>query len=437
MTIRKLSCNTTEATPDGAAMEQAHDPFDESIAVCMKTTLHTSDIINKKMEEAYQEVRTMKKPEQKTLKKYPVVAKCGAAAAILVLSMTYCVQNPASAAQIPLIGHIFSRLEQQVSYPGNYSDSSVKLPVTTDSDGKNDNRTENDARPADGAASGKTSPDKEGFYQTEGSYQVTSGGLTVSLNEVTCDSNAVYLGIHVKNKKKFDRRAQSDSTLTFVCRADLHRADGTTDTFSLENGNPLALEAEGTFQDNHTFEGIARFSVPDLRLSDYTSCDLAFTEFSQELTTGQEMSGTLPDSNETVTWTEYDWNRRTGTWNFHLDLADIQKETAARTSETTVHEINEQGFGIEKIVKTGFELYAVPVLPEGASPADYVVSILDADGKQLDSHGSSLDQKSIYQRDISKITIYILKWDDYMECKGTNSAKQPEKAVFQTTISLL
>ncbi len=69
--------------------------------------------------------------------------------------------------------------------------------------------------------------------------------------------------------------------------------------------------------------------------------------------------------------------------------------------------------------------------------SDYVVSILDADGKQLDSHGSSLDQKSIYQRDISKITIYILKWDDYMECKGTNSAKQPEKAVFQTTISLL
>ena len=152
----------------------------------------------------------------------------------------------------------------------------------------------------------------------------------------------------------------------------------------------------------------------------------------QELTTGTRVTGTLAGETETISYLEYDRKTYEGPWTFHLDFSDLQ----TTEQEIPVNRTNDQGFGIEKLVKTEYELYAVPIFPAEAQPGDYVVTIWDADGNPLESHGDNLEIRSIYGRNVSRVTVYLLKWDDFVECKGNNSYRQPERAVFQATVDL-
>lgn len=63
--------------------------------------------------------------------------------------------------------------------------------------------------------------------------------------------------------------------------------------------------------------------------------------------------------------------------------------TKDAAQEVIIREANDQGVGIEKVVKTKYEIYAVPILPEGANEYDYFITMWDADGKPLDDHGHS------------------------------------------------
>lgn len=88
------------------------------------------------------------------------------------------------------------------------------------------------------------------------------------------------------------------------------------------------------------------------------------------------------------------------------------------------------------MVKSAYEVTAVPILPEGAEPADYIVSIWDADGKPLESHGSNVEQYSTYEHNTDEVTIYLMEFETWVECKGKNADKQAENAVFTVKVSL-
>ena len=117
--------------------EKKQDKIKEEIRTYIMTDIPTSGLVNKKIEEAYQEIRMMQKKKTKLLKKETILAITGCAAAIVFIATTYCIYHPTLAAQLPFIGHIFEELEQKVSYPGNYSENAVTLPeYNTDSDRK-------------------------------------------------------------------------------------------------------------------------------------------------------------------------------------------------------------------------------------------------------------------------------------------------------------
>lgn len=402
--------------------KQMQDNMEEEIKTYIMTNIPKSDMVDKKMEEAYQEVRNMQHQEKTSqknkTKKSKTLAIAGCAAAVFLVAVTYCIKNPSLAAQLPFIGHIFESLEQNVSYRGNYSENAITLPSETTKTGES----------ASLSAEAKTDP-----------YRAESGDLSITLSEVTYDSNAIYLAILVENKKRFAENAQNNNQLSLNCQTDLYRADGSKETFRPADGNALAYQAEGEFIDSNTFKGMIQLTIPnpdiELDILEYTTCDITFLEIMQELTTGEKVTSILPESNEVVSFTEYDWQSYTGTWTFHLDLSDLQHGKNMK-QEISLHQVNEQGFGIETIVKTQYELYAVPIYPAGEESTNYIVTIWDADNQPLDSHGSNAEIRSIYGRDISKITIYILKWEDFVESKGSNSYLQPEKAIFATTVEL-
>ncbi len=411
------------------------------------------EILDQKLNDAYQQIRE-RNPAQK--KHLPLALKCSAAAAALLLAMIYCVKNPALAAQLPLIGHIFSSLEEKVSYPGDYSKNSVRLPAkpsaeknaaeknTTEKNAVEKNTAEHSGEHADTEYAKKdTSAEDTGHSEETADaadtahstdteiYTKKSGGITLTLSEVSYDSNAIYLAILAENEKEFASNLYAPDLLGFTGWVTMYKPDGSAEEFNDVSGTYLAYQAEGEYTDAHTFKGMIQFCSQKLDLTKYTACEITFTDFNQMLTTGKTSTARLPETNEEVTLTDHDIVHYKGNWKFRLK----PELTSDSKQEVTINDTNEQGFGIEKVVRTKYEMYGVPILPEGEQWYDYIITIWDADGKPLDYHGSDFHKRAVYGRDVSQVTVYLLKWEDFEYSKGSNSYLQPSKAIYQTTVN--
>ena len=427
------------------------------------------EIVDQKMEEAYHTIREMPTDEKR---KRPVALKFSAAAAVLALVMVYCLKNPAIAAQIPVIGNIFRSLEGRVSFPGDYSRKSIKLDAAAadpannrepdQTDGKAD-RLQSDPEygkttavppgndEANNIPSGndKTNNIPSGNDKTNtvpsgqendiadqtgntGQFQSEVNGVTVTLSEAAYDHQAIYLALCIQTKEAFSKDALYPDQLCYDAQVKLYKEDGSSDEYTYESEGLFVRAIEGEFVDSHTFKGLFEFSEPDFNLPDYTFCELTFSEFEQQLTTGETEVIVVPDYGE-VSRTIPDSTHYRGPWKFCLDFDSVELEE----QERTVHDVNDQGFGIEKIVKTAYEIYAVPILPEGIHSDGYVATIWDADGQPLENRnfGKYLSM-SYYDRDVSEVTVYLLKTEDFLNNKGNHADKQPEKAIYQTTVRL-
>lgn len=449
--------------------KQMDDLLERKIKDRLAQNAPEPDIVDKKMEEAYHEIRKLQRTRKRKLS---VAVKFSSVAAILALVMIYCLKNPAIAAQIPLIGNIFRGLEGQVSFPGEYSKKSIKLNTVADlqdnrskqeqpggnmqTDQENDKissaQTDQGENP-NGSAQAEHAEDRVGDVQTDQvkdkvgnmqtdqaenqerdakNYQKTMNGVTVTLSEVAYDNHAIYVAVLVQNEKDFVKDTLIPDGLCYDAQVKLYRADGSTEEFHYESEGRFVRTIEGEFVDTHTFKGIFQFSESGFDLLEYTACELTFLEFGQQLKTGETETIIVPDYGE-VSQMIPDSVSYQGPWKFYLDFDGLE----VSEQEVAVHDVNDKGFGIEKVVKTAFEIYAVPILPEGEKDYDYIATIWDADGKPLENRnwGDYLSM-SHYGKDVSKVTVYLLKTKDFFESKGNNAYLQPEKAIYRTTVSM-
>lgn len=438
--------------------KQTQDQLEQKIIQTTRKPVPEPEPVNQKMQEAYDKIR---KTQPARNKKLSVVVRFSTVAAILAFAMIYCVKNPAIAAQIPWIGNIFRELEGKISFPGDYSAKSIRLDAAYENNGsvkQNVSGDKNDARQTEErAGSGKTpqagaQTDRMHAGQTDAQTdrmhagQTDAGcsekgtecwkkevnGVTVTLSEVAYDYDAIYLAIQVQNEKGFAKDATYPDILFYDAQVKLKKSDGSMEEFAFETEGIYTVGIEGEYTDAHTFQGIYRFgdSYPDI--SEYTDCELTFLEFEQLLPTGETEIITVPDYGE-VSRLIPDSVHYKGPWSFHISLEDME----VKEQEIAVNEVNDKGFGIEKIVKTEFAIYAVPILPEGKTGYDYVATIWDADGNPLENRdfGEYLTM-SHYRRDISTVTVYLLKVQDFLDNKAENAYLQPGKAVYQTTVRL-
>lgn len=422
--------------------------LEQKIAHIMGEKAPEPELVNKKMKEAYDSLR-MPKPSHtppSKKKKLPAAVKFSTVAAVLALAMVYCIKNPAIAAQLPFIGNIFRDLEEQVSFPGDYSSHSTKLdaaanhdPASTEPSLTDDSgsaaQADTDTKETDAAAytanddATQTATDTKETDTT--AYTAEADGVTVTLSEIAYDRDSIYVSILVQNEKGFVKKAQYPNLLFYDAQVKLQKANGKTKDFNYETEGIFTIGIEGKYVDAHTFQGIYQFHEPELDLSKFTACDLTFSEFEQLLTTGETEIITIPDYGE-VSRTIPNSVHYQGPWSFHLDLESIE----IKEQTITVHETNADGFGIEKVVMTPYAIYAVPILPDEEKGEHYVAAIWDAHGEALEPRdfGEYLTM-SVYGRDVSTVTIYLLKEQDFLDYKGENSYVQPEKAVYQTTVS--
>lgn len=236
--------------------------------------------------------RAVKIKKRQRRKKF-ITTTTGIAAAVAVFSL-FCVSNPALAAKIPLIGHIFERVETSVSYKGDFS-STAQVLVTEGADAADlktenaDLETENaDAETTDKNTgitnAGITENDKDGNAKSkaeagnagngndekvnkskESKYVKTSNGLTVTVSEVYYSTKALYLAMSIKNEEEFPQDfIRTKNMDDYILDYDVLSLNGTASfSFSDIDVGP-ELYIEGQFIDNHTFAGIYRVPLDQL-----------------------------------------------------------------------------------------------------------------------------------------------------------------------------
>ena len=178
------------------------------------------------------EIRVHRRRKSK-MEKFGKIGKAAAAAAAAVivgiLGLGYF--NPALAAEIPLIGKIFEKVEDDITYSGDYGDKGTVL--TNEDNGGNLNTSD---------------------------YSVSDKGITLTASEVYCDGYSIFLTVNIEAE-------DADFThipehYTGMNAADDRMAAGfyIGGTWSVDGSSPELLENrfEGEVIDSHTFAGMLK-----------------------------------------------------------------------------------------------------------------------------------------------------------------------------------
>ena len=165
------------------------------------------------------------------MKKFSKIGKFAAAAAAAAIigigGLGY--YNPALAAKIPLIGKIFEKVLDNVTYSGDYSDKETVL----------------------------TNEDHAGNLDTS-DYSVSDQGITLTVSEIYCDGYSIFLTVNIEAE-------EADFTHIPEHYTGMNAADNRTaagfyigGTWSVDGSSPEWLENtfEGEVIDSHTFAGL-------------------------------------------------------------------------------------------------------------------------------------------------------------------------------------
>lgn len=356
------------------------------------TKLHDNGVIDAKIEEAYKIIRqTDKKANAGHKKKGPnkVFIGLGSAAAVLVLTFAFCMMNPVMASEIPVFGDLFAKVAEVFPF-------------------------------------GRIPEEKAESLYAEGNdlYQVREGDITVTLEEAYVSNQALFLGIRIENAEEFPEMA------AYVESGTQWLDVRTKEDYSF---NPEQImtrrRIEGKFEDAHTFIGVMRIADDEIPEFDGTipeSFDMTL-EIMQIIGTlknptrpegmiSDEELAKMSDEELAEYWNSLprDWVGfpnvyehwfREGSWTFSFH--------AARTDDVakviTLNEADESGLGIESIELSTMEMTVHTI----EKTADAMRTLaFDADGNEIEYGGSS-GVYIIAGHDISTVSIYICRWDDW------------------------
>lgn len=356
-------------------------------------------------------------------------AAVSSVAAAFFLCMILFLANPVLAEKLPVVGSLFTLLQDHVSFFGNFSDYAVSLDTEDDS-------------LSDGKDAGSV-------------YSQTADGLTVTLSEVYTDSQAVYLTVLMENEEAFP-----DTLIDQGGRPVLSLYTEETYDFLPEEFGSDLYNLEGQFLDDYTYTCILRLDLADFHsaaeipdnfhldlkiqqivgdLADPQVWDSGYTE--EELTAmsdeeWKEVMSQMPEeySMHPNSFQHYWFD---GPWEFSLDLTADH----SRTQTIEINEIGENGAGLESVILSPYELTVYDTYAEGVNPGDYFCVALDANGNRLPYNDSSgqTNHYAVQDRDISTVDIYILDYVEYMdELKGeeryNNNENKPEEEKWSTLL---
>lgn len=395
----------------------------------------------------------------------------GGLAAVMALGFIVCVSDPVMARDLPLVGSLFEKLQDNVSFFGNFADNASVLEEPEAAANK---------ETATGEAASEDASSPEKAPQENGLYTKTCGDLTITFSEIYANDQAIYLTMSAETSDAFPETMMDQNGKPVVS---LLASTG----FDFKEDDAPEIQyynLEGAFLDEHTYSCILRIDLAEAA-RDFTEYNKQYDLMTQEVL--DEMGVSMDDLNDeteegyallsefvdkvsarggalqsyiktidipdsfrlSLHITELRGDKPIdgtavntddpasfeipqyifeGNWDFEIPVT----VDASRTVTLDINETNENGVGLKSVTKTPYELTVQELYNEGADSDCFLVA-LDAQGNRLPYNDSSGDTNNfaIQDRDISTVDIYILDYVQYMdELKGeenyNNNESKPE-----------
>lgn len=386
----------------------------------------------------------------------------GGLAAVMALGFIVCVSDPVMARDLPLVGSLFEKLQDNVSFFGNFADNASVLEEP-------EAATPGETTPEE-TSSAETSPQENNLYTK------TCDGLTITFSEIYANDQAIYLTMSAETPDAFPETMKDQNGKPIVS---LLASTG----FDFKGDGAPEIQyynLEGAFLDEHTYSCILRIDLAEAA-KDFTEYNKQYDHMTQEVL--DEMGVSMDDLNDetdegyallsefvdkvsakggalqsyiktidipdsfrlSLHITELRGDRPfdesevntedpgsfevpqyifEGNWDFEIPVT----VDTSRTVTMDINETNENGIGLKSVTKTPYELTVQELYDEGADSDCFLVA-LDAQGNRLpynDSSGNT-NNFAIQDRDISTVDIYILDYIQYMdELKGEENYNNNE-----------
>lgn len=180
-------------------------------------------------------IHRRRKDKMKQIGKIGKVAAAVIAAAVIgTLGLGYF--NPVLAAKIPLIGKIFEKVEDNITYSGDYTDQGIVL----------------------------TNEDPAGNLDTS-DYSASDKGITLTASEVYCDGYSVFLTVNIGAEEADFTHIPEHYTGANVAENRTAAGFYIDGTWSVGGSSPEWLENtfEGEVIDSHTFAGMIKVNLAE------------------------------------------------------------------------------------------------------------------------------------------------------------------------------
>lgn len=264
---------------------------------------------------------SLEKIKNNRRKKIKVV---GTIAASLVALATLGITNPALAAKIPVVGSVFEAIEKNIYFPGNYSQ-----------------------------------------YATSINETAYSNGIGITLSEILCDGQSLYVTYIVENEKPFKYTSWGDSGVMDMNQLVTSEAYNKVDFTDEELDNSGFAGLEGKFIDENTFVGVQKYHLTSLK-----------AEIPDQFTFQTKINLIENYGVDANDMSYYKW----GTWAFKVPVT-VNKDLI-RNIDLTEKEIESDLVKVNSIAITPFDIL-VDVNYKVGKWTDYRVFIYDENGEVL------------------------------------------------------
>lgn len=381
------------------------------------------------------------KMEGKQKNKSGTMIKAAAIAGVLVTAAgVFSYTNPVAAAKLPLIGHIFAQVEDDMTYSGDYQNTTVLADET--------------AQPA--PTQQKADTDKK-----TGVFTATDRGFTITASEVYSDGYSVYLAAKIESENGGFSSIPAHYTRRFEEKTS--QSVHVMGTWGTDKTNTTALSNntfEGKAIDDNTFVGMLKLDQEQYASADGT-LHLELSELLFDSETAESSESIEPA------------NRISGTWTLTVPFS----VDSAHCREISVNQ-SADGYAIEKVFVSPYQVIVfcdapyTTLSPEtytredfeeqwgekngkieasGETPVTYddmlaekfydyfETAVYNQDGVALEMQYGD-DEKYIFavqDLDLQKLHIYLTNADHELELiKAENEQQAKELSVLDAEINL-
>ena len=322
----------------------------------IKIPSNLDNIIDKAVDKVYKE----------KIKKNRIKNKIAIAVALFLIILSVGITKPAIANNIPLLKSVFEEIQESIFFRGPYSE-----------------------------------------YATSINEKVVDNGVSITLSEVLCDGEYIYVSYLIETDKAFNYNKIEDNEGVENFQNNILEYNGYGKTsFSMKKINNGFLE--GRFLNDHTFVGIEKYDLTTLNkdIPDKFSLNIRIDKISAS--NGRES------------------DIREGKWNFSINV--IADRSLTKTIE--VNDINKDGIGIAKITVNPFEIKILTNHNKNLSKVGipYRINVQNEKGVSLNSRlvsYSKSDATGIFQKDeFSENKIRVILYTEVLGDKDSSGGRK-------------